>query len=135
MAKRKKAAPAAAPVVAAAPAEKPGSFQLPLGALPFGVKMVQAPQFSPELANALRNARENVDGRFLIVVFTADDPKDDPHRVHMHYAQGRGWNPDWFLRAYRNFVSKGLEVTPETMATVKPEPTDGAGEVVVNKGE
>jgi hypothetical protein len=96
----------------------PQAGGLPLGSLPVGVQFRQTPQFPPEVVAALRKIRETSDGRYFLFLFSADEPKADPHTVWLNAFRGKNWKPDWNHRAYQQFVAELLKLTPESIERI-----------------
>lgn len=98
------------------------SRQIPFGTIPQGTRIVAVPQFNPELVAALRHAREDSGGKFMVLVFTCADEPNQPgvNTVHMHASRGKEWKDDWFVRSYRMFVGEMLKFSPEMFAGMMP---------------
>jgi hypothetical protein len=81
--------------------------------------MQRLPAFPPELEAALRKARDQSDGRWLIAVYTAGENGE----LHQHTQRGGKWSDEKnFLTAYRLFVGEFLRVTPEQLAGIVQQP-------------
>jgi hypothetical protein len=111
--------PAGQPAAPIQHAPLPNGFNLPAGLPIKGIEMQRVPMFAPELEAELRKARDQSDGRYLIVVYRADANGD----LHQHMQRGSKWDDEAaFLKAYRLFLADFLRVTPEMLSRFVQQP-------------
>jgi hypothetical protein len=100
--------PAGIPAMQLPPGVPPGAIQ--------GVRVVQQPAFSPELQVALKNARDNAGGRYLVFVVTERKDEKGDSTLDGQITMGDKWNPDWWWRTYQLFVAEMLRPRPSAVS-------------------